>query len=156
MRSRIMAFLELVLILPAVLFMTALVLRELQPLQYGTRSQCSAASHVVRGANVDVMVSVVGAAVNCTCQRVRRVATQLQSRHFSPVYIAEIISDCSYAFVLPFIAATTLSAGVILAVVVLHVLANKKARVRQREDQSVLRGASEKGCNRHWRCTGWL
>jgi hypothetical protein len=104
MRTRVIAVMELVLIFPAVLFMTALVLRNLQPLQYepARSAQQLVASHVVRRPDVDVMVSVVRSAVTCICQRLRRVATQLQPRRCSAAYIAEIVSHGPCALVFPF------------------------------------------------------
>jgi hypothetical protein len=55
-----------------------------------TRSQCSAASDVVRRANVDALVSAVRSTVYCACQRLRRISTELEARHFCAAHIAEI------------------------------------------------------------------
>src|SRR5208282_5438739 len=55
-----------------------------------TRSQCSAASHMVRGPNVDAMGFAVRSTVYCTCQWLRRIGTELEARHFCFAHIAEI------------------------------------------------------------------
>ncbi|MGB2628896.1 MAG: hypothetical protein WAK20_19085 [Candidatus Acidiferrum sp.] len=124
MRSRIIAFLELVLILPAVLFMTALVLRELQPLPYEPAR--SAQQLVMWYAErmwtlwflllgLPLIVLVSG------CAELRR---SYNRDIFRPFTSQKLLSMVRTHFSFLFIAATTLSAGVILTIVVLHVLAN--------------------------------
>ena len=67
-----------------------------------TRSQCSAASDVVRRANVDALVSAVRSTVYCACQRLRRISTELEARHFCTAHIAEIANHGASALGFPF------------------------------------------------------
>ena len=124
MRTRVIAVMELVLIFPAVLFMIALVLRNLHPLQ--SEPARSAQQLVMWYAGrmwtlwflllgLPLIVFVSG------CAELRRsydrdVVRPLTSQKSLAMVRAQLSSL--------FIAATTLIAGVILAIVVLHVLAN--------------------------------
>jgi hypothetical protein len=123
MRTRIVATLELVLIFPAALFMAALLLRNLGPLPYESahRAQQLVMWYAARMWTLWVLllglplIVLVSSCAELVRNWNRDVALQLTSRplaivraHFIPLVIA----------------ATTLIAGVILAVVVLHVLAN--------------------------------
>jgi hypothetical protein len=124
MRTRVIAVMELVLIFPAVLFMTALVLRNLQPLQYEPAR--SAQQLVMWYASrmwtlwflllgLPLIVLVSGCAELLRSYN-RDTVLPLRSQKSLAMVRAHLSSL--------FIAATTLMAGVILAIVVLHVLAN--------------------------------
>jgi hypothetical protein len=124
MRTRIIAVVELVLIFPAALFMTALVLRELQPLQYepAHSAQQLVMWYVGRvwtlwvlllGLPFTVLVSGCAALLYSWNRDIVLPLTARQSLAMIRAHLATL-----------FIAATTLIAGVILAIVVLHVLAN--------------------------------
>jgi hypothetical protein len=124
MRARIIATMELVLIFPAALFMTALVLRNLQPLQYepARSAQQLVMWYADRMWTLWVLLSGLPFIVLVSgCAELLR--------RWNRDSVLALISQRSLAVVRAhlaslFIAATTLIAGVILAIVVLHVLAN--------------------------------
>jgi hypothetical protein len=124
MRTRIIAVLELVLIFPAALFMTALVLRNLQPLQYEPARSAQQLVMWYAGRMWTLWVLLSGlpfiVLVSGCAELLRRwnrdSALGLISQRSLAVVRAHLASL--------FVAATTLIAGVILAIVVLHVLAN--------------------------------
>jgi hypothetical protein len=124
MRPRVIAVIELVLIFPAVLFMTALVLRNLQPLQYEPARSAQQLVMWYAGRmwtlwflllGLPLIVLVSGCAELARSYK-RGIVLPLTSQKWLAVVRAHLSSL--------FIAATTLMAGVILAIVVLHVLAN--------------------------------
>lgn len=124
MRARVIAVMELVLIFPAALFMTALVLRSLQPLQY---EPAHSAQQLVLwyagrmwtlwvlllGLPLTVLVTGCAASLDYWNTAVAVPHTAWRSLAMLRANLAPL-----------FIAATTLAAGVILAIVVLHMLAN--------------------------------
>jgi hypothetical protein len=124
MRTRIIAVMELVLIFPAALFMTALALRNLQPLQYETAPTAQQLvmwyAHrmwtlwvLLLGLPFTVLVTGCAALLHSWNRDIVLPLTARQSLAMLRAHLATL-----------FIAATTLIAGVILAIVVLHVLAN--------------------------------
>ena len=124
MRTRVIAVMELVLIFPAVLFMTALVLRNLQPLQYEPARSAQQLVMWYAGRmwtlwflllGLPLIVLVSGCAELLRSYN-RDIVLPLTSQKSLAMVRAHL---CSF-----FIAATTLMAGVILAIVVLHILAN--------------------------------
>jgi hypothetical protein len=124
MRTRVIAVMELVLIFPAVLFMTALVLRNLQPLQYEPARSAQQLVMWYAGRmwtlwflllGLPLIVLVTGC-VELLRSYNREIVLPLTSQKSLAMVRAHLSSL--------FIAATTLTAGVILAIVVLHVLAN--------------------------------
>jgi hypothetical protein len=124
MRTRIIAVTELILIFPAALFMTALVLRNLQPLQYEPAHTAQQLVMWYAGRMWTLWVLLLGLpftvlVTGCAAllYRWRRdVVPALTARQWLAMVRARLATL--------FIAATTLIAGVILAIVVLHVLAN--------------------------------
>jgi hypothetical protein len=124
MRKRVIAVMELVLIFPAVLFMTALVLRNLQPLQYEPARSAQQLVMWYAGRMWTLWFLLLGLPLIVL---VSGCAELLRS--YNRDIILPLPSQKSLAMVRAhlsslFIAATTLMAGVILAIVVLHVLAN--------------------------------
>jgi hypothetical protein len=124
MRKRVVAVMELVLIFPAVLFMTALVLRNLQPLQYEPARSAQQLVMWYAGRMWTLWFLLLGLPLIVL---VSGGAELLRS--YNRDIVLPLTSQKSLAMVrahLPFlfIAATTLVAGVILAIVVLHVLVN--------------------------------
>jgi hypothetical protein len=124
MRTRIIAVVELVLIFPAALFMTALALRNLQPLQYEPAHSAQQLVMWYAGRvwtlwvlllGLPFIVLVSGCAVLLHSWN-RDIVPPLTARQSVAIIRAHLATL--------FIAATTLIAGVILAIVVLHVLAN--------------------------------
>lgn len=119
MRTRTIAVMELLLIFPAALFMTALVLRNLQSRPY---EPTHSAQHLVMWyaarmwtlwvllLGLPLIVLVIG------CTALRRCWKGDMAREW-PAMLRRKLAAL-------FIAATTLAAGVILAIVVLHMLAN--------------------------------
>jgi len=124
MRTRIIAVMELVLIFPAALFMTALALRNLQPLQYEPAHSAQQLVLWYAGRMWTLWVLLLGlpfAVLVSGC------AELLHSRNRGivlPFTARQSLAMVRAHLATPFIAATTLLAGVILAIVVLHVLAN--------------------------------
>jgi hypothetical protein len=124
MRTRVIAVMELVLIFPAVLFMTALVLRNLQPLQYEPARSAQQLVMWYAGRMWTLWFLLLGLPLIVF---VSGCAELLRS--YNRDIVLPLVSQKSLAMVRGhlsslFIAATTLMAGVILAIVVLHVLAN--------------------------------
>lgn len=124
MRTRAIAVIELVLIFPAVLFMTALVLRNLLPLQYEPARSAQQLVMWYAGRmwtlwflllSLPLIVLVSGCA-----ELLRRYNRDIVLPLTSQKSLAMVRAHLSSLF----IAATTLMAGVILAIVVLHMLAN--------------------------------
>jgi len=124
MRTRIIAVMELVLIFPAALFMTALALRNVQPLQYEPAHSAQQLVMWYAGRMWTLWVLLFGLAFTVLVSgcaellhsRNRGIALALTARQSLAMVRAHLATL--------FIAATTLLAGVILAIVVLHVLAN--------------------------------
>jgi hypothetical protein len=124
MRTRVIAVLELVLIFPAALFMTALMLRNLQPLQYEPARSAQQLVMWYAGRMWTLWVLLLGLPFIVL---VSGCAELLRS--WNRDIILPLTSRKSLAMVRAhsaslFLAATTLIAGVILAIAVLHVLAN--------------------------------
>src|ERR1700681_1471170 len=124
MRTRIIAVMELVLIFPAALFMTALTLRNLQPLQYEPARSAQQLVMWYAGRMWTLWVLLLGLPFIVL---VSGCAELLRSWN-RDIIILPLTSRKSLAMVRAhlaslFLAATTLIAGVILAIAVLHVLA---------------------------------
>lgn len=124
MRTRVIAVMELVLIFPAVLFMTALVLRNLQPLQYEPARSAQQLVMWYAGRLWTLWFLLLGlpliVLVSGCAELLRSYNRDIVLPLASPKSLAIVRVHLSSLF----IAATTLMAGVILAIVVLHVLAN--------------------------------
>jgi hypothetical protein len=124
MRTRVIAVMELVLIFPAVLFMTALVLRNLQPLQYEPARSAQQLVMWYAGRMWTLWFLLLGlpliALVSGCAELLRTYNRDIVLPFTSQKSLAMVRAHLSSLF----IAATTLVAGVILAIVVLHVLAN--------------------------------
>ena len=124
MRTRIIAVMELALIFPAALFMTALMLRNLQPLQYEPARSAQQLVMWYAGRMWTLWVLLLGLpfiVLVSGCAELLRswnrdIILPLTSRKSLAMVRAHLASL--------FLAATTLIAGVILAIAVLHVLAN--------------------------------
>jgi hypothetical protein len=122
MRIRIIATMELALIFPAALFMTALVVRNLSPLQY---EPALTAQHLVmwyagRMWTLWVLLLALPFTVLVTGCATLRYNWNRDPLHTARQLLAVIRADLATLFV----AGTTLAAGGILAIVVLHMLAN--------------------------------
>ncbi len=122
MRTRVIAVMELLLIFPAVLFMTALVLRNLQPLQYEPARSAQQLVMWYAGRmwtlwllGLPLIVLVSGCA-----ELLRSYNRDMVLPRTLQKSLAMVRAHSSYVFIV----ATTLMAGVLLAIVVLHVLAN--------------------------------
>ena len=123
MRTRIIAVMELMLIFPAALFMIALALRNLQPLQYEPAQSAQQLVMWYAGRMWTLWVLLLGLPFTVL---VSGCAALLLSwdRDIVPPLTARSLAMVRAHLATLFIAATTLIAGVILAIVVLHVLAN--------------------------------
>jgi hypothetical protein len=123
MLKRVIAVMELVLIFPAVLFMTALVLRKL-PLQYEPARSAQQLVMWYAGRMWTLWFLLFGLPLIVLVSGCAELL-----RGYNRDIVLPLTSQKSFAMVRAhlsslFIAATTLMAGVILAIVVLHVLAN--------------------------------
>ena len=124
MRTRIIAAVELVLIFPATLFMAALVLRNLQPLQYEPAHSAQQLVMWCAGRTWTLWVLLLGlpftvlvsGCVTLLHTWNRDIALRDTARQSLAMIRAHMASL--------FVAATTLAAGAILAIVVVHMLAN--------------------------------
>jgi hypothetical protein len=124
MRTRIIAVMGLVLIFPAALFMTALALRNLQPLQYEPARSAQQLVMWYAGRMWTLWVLLIGLPFIVLVSGCKELL-----RSWSRDIVLPLTSRKSLAMVRShlaplFIAATTMIAGVILAIVVLHVLSN--------------------------------
>ena len=122
MRTRIIAILEVVLILPAALFMTALVLRNLQPPQYESAHIAQKLVMWYAGRMWTLWVLLLGLPFTVLVSGCAALLRSLNRDMVLPLRQSLAMARTHLATL--FIAATTLIAGVILAIVVLHVLAN--------------------------------
>jgi len=124
MRTRIIAVLELVLIFPAALFMTALMLRNLHPLQYEPARSAQQLVMWYAGRMWTLWVLLLGlpfiVLVSGCAELLRSWNRDIILSLTSPKSLAMVRAHLASLF----LAATTLIAGVILAIAVLHVLAN--------------------------------
>ena len=122
--KRIIAAMELVLIFPAVLFLTAVLARHLQPLQYepAHTAQQIVAWYLVRHCTLWILlIGLPFAALLTGCVTLLR-----RSNGATEEWQAAGQSSVAIHTHLPtrIIGAATLAAGLILAVVALHMLAN--------------------------------
>jgi len=124
MRTRIVAVLELLLLFPAALFMTALVVRELQPLQ--TEPAHSAQQLVMWYAArmwtlwVLLLALPLAALVTGGAKVLRE-----WNRGIAPLHAARgLLAAIRARSAMIFVAAETLTAAGILVIVVLHMMAN--------------------------------
>jgi len=124
MRARVIAVMELVLIFPSVLFMTALVLRNFLPVQYEPARSAQQLVMWYAGRMWTLWFLLLGlppiVLVSGCAELLRSYNRDIVPPHTSHKSLARVRAHLSFLF----IAATTLMAGVILAIVVLHVLAN--------------------------------
>jgi hypothetical protein len=124
MRTRIIALLGLVLILPASLFMTALALRSLQPLQYEPARSAQQLVMWYAGRMWTLWVLLLGLpfiGLVSGCAEILRGGSR---DTILPRTSWKLQGKVRARLASRFIATTTMIAGLILAIVVLHVLAN--------------------------------
>jgi hypothetical protein len=124
MRTRIIAAVETALILPAAIFMAALVVRELGPQQYPPVE--SAQQLVMWYAHRvwtlwALLLALPCAALVTGCAAIRR---DLRNGAGSPATVRGALATMRADPAKLAVAALTLAAGIILAIVVLHMAAN--------------------------------
>ncbi len=123
MRTRVIAVMELLLIFPAVLFMTALVLRNLQLLQYEPARSAQQLVMWYAGRIWTLWFLLLGLPLIVLVSGCAELLRSYNRDMVLPLTLqkslAMVRAHSSYVFIV----ATTLMAGVILAIVVLHVLA---------------------------------
>jgi hypothetical protein len=124
MRTRIIAVLEVVLILPAALFMTALALRNLQPAQYESAHIAQKLVMWYAGRMWTLWVLLLGLPFTVLVSGCAALLRSWNRDIALPLTARQSLAMVRARLATLFIAATTLIAGVILAIVVLHVLAN--------------------------------
>jgi hypothetical protein len=124
MRTRIIAVMELVLIFPAALFMTALALRNLQPLQYEPAHSAQILVMWYAGRIWTLWVLLLGLPLTVLASGCAELLHRWNRDIVLPLTVRQSLAKVRVHLATLFIAATTLLAGVILAIVVLHVLAN--------------------------------
>ena len=124
MRTRVIAVMELLLIFPAVLFMTALVLRNLQLLQYEPARSAQQLVMWYAGRIWTLWFLLLGLPLIVLVSGCAELLRSYNRDMVLPLTwqksLAMVRAHSSYVFIV----ATTLMAGVLLAIVVLHVLAN--------------------------------
>jgi hypothetical protein len=124
MRTRIIAVSQLVLIFPAALFMTSLVLRQLQPQQYepAHSAQQVVMWYAARMWSLWILLLALPIAVLVTgCATLLR---GWKSDTALPSAARQLLAVIRAQFAMLVVAAATLAAGGILAIVVLHMLAD--------------------------------
>lgn len=124
MRTRFVAALQLVLIFPAVLFMTSLILRQLQPQQYepAHSAQQVVLWYAARMWSLWILLLALPIAV-----LVAGCATLLRNWKRDaalPSAARQLLAVVRAQFAMLVVVAATLTAGGILAIVVLHMLAD--------------------------------
>jgi hypothetical protein len=124
MRTRVIAVMELVLIFPAVLFMTALVLRTLQPLQYEPARSAQQLVMWYAGRMWTLWFLLLGLPLIVLVSGCAELLRSYNRDILLPLASQKSLAMVRAHLASLFIAATTLMAGAILAIVVLHVLAN--------------------------------
>jgi hypothetical protein len=122
-RRYTLATAELLLIFPAVLFMTALFLREVQPQQYEPAHTAQQivmwyATHGRVGLWIYLIALPLTALVTGCATLLRRWSAEVELRQAARQTLAMLSAHWSTAIV----AATTLTAGGVLAIVTLHLL----------------------------------
>jgi len=123
-RTRIIAVVELVLIFPAALFMTALALRNLQPLQYEPAHSAHQLVMWYAGRIWTLWVLLLGLPFTVLVSGCAELLHSWNRDIVLPLTARQSLAVVRAHLATLFIAATTLLAGVILTIVVLHVLAN--------------------------------
>jgi hypothetical protein len=124
MRTRVIAVMELVLIFPSVLFMSALVLRHLQPLQYEPARSAQQLVMWYAGRMWTLWFLLLGLPLIVLVSGCAELLRSYNRDIFLPLTSQKSLAMVRAHLSSLFIAATTLMAVVILAIVVLHVLAN--------------------------------
>jgi len=124
MRARVIAAMELVLIFPAVLFMTALVLRNLLPLQYEPARSAQQLVMWYAGRIWTLWFLLLGLPLIVLVSGCAELLRSYNSDIVLPLTSQKSLAMVRAHLSSLFIAATTLMAGVILAIVISHVLAN--------------------------------
>lgn len=124
MRTRIVATIQLVLLFPAVLFMSSLILRQLQPQQYepARSAQQVVMWYAARMWSLWILLLALPIAVLVTGG-----ATLLHGWNrdtMLPHTARQLLAVIRAQFAMLVVAAATLTACGILAIVVLHMLAN--------------------------------
>jgi hypothetical protein len=124
MRTRIIAVSQLVLIFPAALFMTSLILRQLQPQQYepAHSAQQVVMWYAARMWSLWILLLALPIAVLVTgCATLLR---GWKNDTALPSAARQLLAVIRAQFAMLVVAAATLAAGGILAIVVLHMLAD--------------------------------
>jgi hypothetical protein len=124
MHTRIIAAIQLVLIFPAALFMTALLLRSLQPLQYEPAHSAQQVVMWYAGRMWTLWILLLALPITVL---VTGGATLLRSWNRDtalPSAARQLLAVVRAQFAMLLVAAATLTAGGILLIVVLHMLAN--------------------------------
>jgi hypothetical protein len=121
MRTRIIAVMELVLIFPAALFMTALALRNLQ---YEPAHSAQQLVMWYAGRMWTLWVLLLGLPFTVLVTGCASLLHSWDRDVVPPPTARQLLAVIRARLATLFIAVTTLIAGVILAIVVLHVLAN--------------------------------
>lgn len=124
MRTRVIAVFELVLIFPAALFMTALTLRNLAPLQYESARSAQQLVMWYAGRMWTLWVLLLGLPFIVLVSGCAELLLSWNREIALPLTPPNSIAVARAHWASLVIAATTLISGVVLVIVVLHVLAN--------------------------------
>jgi hypothetical protein len=124
MRTRIIAVIQLVLIFPAALFMTALALRNLQPLQYEPVHSAQQLVMWYAGRMWTLWILLLGLPFTVLVSGCSELLHSWNRDIVLPLTARQSLAMVRAHSATLFISSITLLAGIILAIVVLHVLAN--------------------------------
>lgn len=124
MRTRIIAFLEVVLLFPAALFMAALVLRNLQPLQSEPAHSAQQLILWYAGRMWTLWVLLLGLPLTVLVTGCATLLPSWKGGGSPRLAVRQSLAIIRTDLATLFIAATTLIAAIVLVIVVLHMLAN--------------------------------
>lgn len=124
MRTRVIASIELVLISPAAFFMTALMLRQLQPLQYEPARSAHQLIMWYAGRMWTLWILLLGLPCIVLVSGCAELLRSWNGDNALPLACLKSPAACRAHLAMLFITVTTLFAALILVIVVLHVLSN--------------------------------
>jgi hypothetical protein len=124
MRTRIIAAIQLVLLFPAALFMTALVLRSLQPLRYEPAHSAQRVVMWYAGRMWSLWILLLALPITVLVTGGATLLRSWKRDAALPNAARQLLALIRAQFAMLLVAAATLTAGGILLIVVLHMLAN--------------------------------
>ena len=124
MRTRIVAVLQLLLILPPVLFMTSLILRSLQPLQYEPAHSAQQVVMWYAARMWSLWILLLALPTTVLVAGCATLPRNWKRDAALPSAARQLLAVIRTQFAMLVVAVATLTAGGILAIVILHMLAD--------------------------------